>query len=491
MPSSRRGPVTVSPRASESDRAAHPLQEVARARRRPGWSARGQSRTVTRAAGRRGQRQERRGVGQVRLDHVVDGVGRPGSDPPPVRLGVVDLDAVLAQHRDGHVDVGLRRHRLAVVAGGRAPSSKRAPASSSAETNWLDPDASSTTRPPRTCPAPRTVNGRRVALDARRRGSRSAVSTSPTGRVRMWGSPSKATGAVGQPGDRRHEPGDRAGQPAVDRRAAGRAARRRRASRRRRCRRGSPSAASAAAISRVSRDRSARRTTEGPSASAASTRARLVSDLLPGSETVGVAPVRARAALPKGAVASGRAGHRRSVPSGPARVSSGGPWRPGPRVRACLARCRASRRTSRAARRARQATPGLPSVSTPAMQQPADHRDVLEEVDPLGRSRRRVLLPPERVTGVRRRHQRRRQHRRRQARRRPVASARPASIWTPALIRTRVTGSVGIGQARRDPLGERGDLLGHLLGLRHLAGGVLERRRRHRRRTPTRASAGR
>ena len=49
-----------------------------------------------------------------------------------------------------------------------------------------------------------------------------------------------------------------------------------------------PSAGRAAAISRVSRERSARRTTDGPSASAASTSARLVWDLLPGSETVAV-----------------------------------------------------------------------------------------------------------------------------------------------------------------------------------------------------------
>ena len=43
---------------------------------------------------------------------------------------------------------------------------------------------------------------------------------------------------------------------------------------------------------RVSRDRSGRRTTLGPSAIAASTRARLVNDLLPGSEiTLATGPV--------------------------------------------------------------------------------------------------------------------------------------------------------------------------------------------------------
>ncbi len=46
-----------------------------------------------------------------------------------------------------------------------------------------------------------------------------------------------------------------------------------------------PSPTSAEAMSSVSRERSARRTTLGPSASAARTRARLVRDLLPGSET--------------------------------------------------------------------------------------------------------------------------------------------------------------------------------------------------------------
>ena len=51
--------------------------------------------------------------------------------------------------------------------------------------------------------------------------------------------------------------------------------------------------------------------------------------------------------------------------------------------RALLASPLASRRTSAAARRARQATPGLPSVSHGGEEEAAEHRDVLEEVDPL------------------------------------------------------------------------------------------------------------
>ena len=52
----------------------------------------------------------------------------------------------------------------------------------------------------------------------------------------------------------------------------------------------------AVAISSVSRDRSARRTMPGPSASAASTSSRLVSDFEPGSETRAETGVRARGA---------------------------------------------------------------------------------------------------------------------------------------------------------------------------------------------------
>src|SRR5690606_21174710 len=54
-----------------------------------------------------------------------------------------------------------------------------------------------------------------------------------------------------------------------------------------------PRARSAAAIRSASRPRSARRTTPGPSASAASTSARLVTDFEPGSETVAVTGVSA------------------------------------------------------------------------------------------------------------------------------------------------------------------------------------------------------
>ena len=44
------------------------------------------------------------------------GFTTPGATAHRFGVAVVDLDAVLAQHRDGHVDVGERGHRLAVVA---------------------------------------------------------------------------------------------------------------------------------------------------------------------------------------------------------------------------------------------------------------------------------------------------------------------------------------------------------------------------------------
>ena len=161
------------------------------------------------------------------------------------------------------------------------PSSKRAAASSSPDTNWLDADASIRSVPPRTRPVPRTVNGSRpasaglVRLDARVRAGRPARSPS---------------GAAGPPGRRRSAPG-----PGPARRREGRSASR--------CRRGrsrssagprngpgvtsqsgpkapapgtsstrAPRAASAPAMSPVSRECRGARSREGSSARAASTR---------------------------------------------------------------------------------------------------------------------------------------------------------------------------------------------------------------------------
>ena len=138
----------------------------------------------------------------------------------------------------------------------------------------------------------------------------------------------------------------------------------------------SPAMRRAAAISVVSREPAARRTTEGPSASAASTSARLVSDLLPGSETT---------AVHRRAGAGRRPGVGERCWSSPAQ----------PMRRASADLCCRQPGLARAAVAARR--PGLAAdvLGRPAGppgdarlalgvdrgdEQPAEHRDVLEEV---------------------------------------------------------------------------------------------------------------
>ena len=114
-PSIESAPRTRSPSATKST--AQPIRGQDLAQRVAGLGRR--ARPVAHdhlAAAHRGQREERRGVRQVRLDGAVERADRAGRDRPPVGVGVVDLDAVLAQHRHRHLDVGERRDRLAVVA---------------------------------------------------------------------------------------------------------------------------------------------------------------------------------------------------------------------------------------------------------------------------------------------------------------------------------------------------------------------------------------
>ena len=280
-PSRRPWPVTVSPASVRST--VQPIRASRSRRTSPACVVdRGQSRTVTlppvvAASARNGAALDR--SGSIRWS-----TGSTGPGATRHRLGSASSTSTpcsrsmaTVMSRWGCDGTGLPSWSTST------PWSKRAPASSRAETNWLDPEASSTTLPPGTCPAPPTVNGRR-SPSTRTPSARRAVRTSPTGRVRMCGSPSKATSPSASPatgGTKRvtvpaspqstaTPPVSRAGStcqssPEVSIRV--------------------PSAARAPAISSVSRDRRARRTTLGPSARAASTSARLVSDLLPGSDT--------------------------------------------------------------------------------------------------------------------------------------------------------------------------------------------------------------
>ena len=170
------------------------------------------------------------------------------------------------------------------------PSSNRGADSSRPETSCEDPDASSTTVPPRTAPRPWTVNGTaaRPPSSMCAPSCRSAARIGPTGRCLARASPSKATTAevsAASPGRNRMtvpalptstltaEPG--AGCPGVTRQAVRESV----------LLSITASARSAAAASMVSLARSGFEITAGPSLSAARTRARLVMDLEAGSRT--------------------------------------------------------------------------------------------------------------------------------------------------------------------------------------------------------------
>ena len=126
----------------------------------------------------------------------------PGMHAPPVRLAVVDLDPVLAQARDRHLDVRERRHRLADVAARRRPRRsgprpaaaprrtgsrrrrrsspvRRAPRRGPTTSNGSVPRPSSSTRTPtragRSGPRPSDASGRA----GRRRSARSRCSARP------------------------------------------------------------------------------------------------------------------------------------------------------------------------------------------------------------------------------------------------------------------------------------------------------------------------
>ena len=78
-----------------------------------------------------------------------------------------------------------------------APRSNRAALSSRAVTNWLLPEASTSTCPPGTTPRPRTVNGSRARPPSSMSipSARSPISMGPIGRSRARGSPSNVTSA--------------------------------------------------------------------------------------------------------------------------------------------------------------------------------------------------------------------------------------------------------------------------------------------------------
>ena len=169
------------------------------------------------------------------------------------------------------------------------PSSKRAAESRRPETNCEEAEASISTRPPRRDPAPETVKGRRSpSISAPR--ARSASSTVDCGRILAAGSPSKVEGPVARAaigGTKRmtvpaspHSISPPRSGPGVMSRSVSSGRR-------------SPAGPSIRAprdrrapiMRSVSRLRRVPVRREGPSARAARGRARLVSDLDPGTTT--------------------------------------------------------------------------------------------------------------------------------------------------------------------------------------------------------------
>ena len=236
-PSTRPWPVTVSPASPRSTvqpiRREQVAQDVAGLGRRPRPVAHGDA-----PAGRRGQRQERRGVGQVGLDQVVDGATpcrvRPASGWARCRRPRRRARAASRRSCRGGAATGPACRRGARR---RRRRSGPRPAAAPRRTGWTP------TRPARPArrapvPTPATVNGRRSPLDADAERAQGGEDLADRSAAHV-GVAVEGDVAVGQPGHGRHEPRDGAGQAAVDVDPSGQRGRRDAASRRRRCRCGS------------------------------------------------------------------------------------------------------------------------------------------------------------------------------------------------------------------------------------------------------------
>ena len=427
---------------------------------------------------------------------VVDGArSGPGATRQRFGLGVVDLDAVLAQHRDGHLDVRQRRHRLAVVAHVDALVEARRRPAAAPETNWLErrrvdgrpcpprharrrprtvngsaPRPSSSTATPSVAQrraAPRRSAGCARAGRRRRRPAPSAsAATGGTNRITVPARPQSTVGAAG-----RTAPGVTIqSSPAVSTRGAERGQ---------------------AAGHQLGVARAQRPAYDGGAVGERGEHQRAVGQRLePGSGHVGVAP---GPCATRGA-ARGRAGHRRSVAErarrpASAQVGLGDAW---PRAWPARRRCLASRRTSRPARRARQATPGLALGVDGGDSRPPSIETFLKKCTAAAPAGSPCPSPP-RSGG---RPASSAPARRRARRRRAAAPGRwrapaAATIWAAALIRTSVTGSVGTGSCGTALLDERHDLVGDRLGCLRQGRGVPQGVDAADRRTSRRASDGR
>ena len=172
------------------------------------------------AAGDHGGREERRGVGQVRLDDVPTDVQGARLDPPGVVVDVLDDGAGAAQHRDRHGDVGAGGQPASLMANldavGEPGRGQQEGDDELGRQRGVEGDAAAEQ------PAaavhrqrqPVAVRGHRTPR------ARSAVTIGPS---RSFPGPEVAVEmdvAVGQRRDRGQEAHDRPGVPDVDRRGA-------------------------------------------------------------------------------------------------------------------------------------------------------------------------------------------------------------------------------------------------------------------------------
>ena len=216
-------PVTVSPSSSSTTSA--PMRPRRSRRRSPAWVVqRGQPGTVTRPRLVMRQHQERRRVGQVRLDRDVGALDARGRNRPACRPPRRPRRRARAG-RPPSSRCGGARARVVPRGARPRPSSYDAPASSSAETNWLEAEASIVTAPPRRRPRPATVKGSvpRPPSSTETPSSRRASSSPAIGRVRACVIAVEVHLPLRKSGHRRHEPHHRPRQAAVDGPAAQRA----------------------------------------------------------------------------------------------------------------------------------------------------------------------------------------------------------------------------------------------------------------------------
>ena len=224
MPLELAGPGDGQPARSRLDRRRPSRRGCRAARRRPAWCAAASPAPRTLPPETSGGGEERRGVGQVRLDLDVERADSAGLDPPGVRLGVVDHDAASRSVSTVICDVRLARDRLAVVVHGHALVEAGAGEQQRGDELRATPRRRGSPAPPRERSREPTHGERQptaaAVLDLRRRGRAGRRAPGAIGRFRAWASPSNATRPSASVGDRRQEPHDRAGQPAVDRAVA-------------------------------------------------------------------------------------------------------------------------------------------------------------------------------------------------------------------------------------------------------------------------------